>query len=261
MSRSGSVTRFDKTSEPTWPGGRRAAVSLTFDDARVSQVDRGLPVLDRYGVRATFYISPHLAEQRVSQWRAAIEKGHEIGNHTLTHPCSGNFPFARDKALEDYTLERMAGELSGADDAIRAMLGVAPTTFAYPCGQTFVGRGAGVRSYVPLVAERFAAGRCAFSEAHNAPAVCDLWQLYAMDSDDRAFDALRAMVDAAAADGGWLVLCGHDVGDAGRRQTTAADALDALCRYARDHDADVWFDTVANVAAHVAKTQAAGIGS
>ena len=36
-----------------WPDGARAAVSLTFDDARPSQVDVGLPVFDRHGVKVT----------------------------------------------------------------------------------------------------------------------------------------------------------------------------------------------------------------
>jgi peptidoglycan/xylan/chitin deacetylase (PgdA/CDA1 family) len=41
-----------------WPAGKRAAISLSFDDARQSQVDVGLPLLDRYGDKATFYLSP-----------------------------------------------------------------------------------------------------------------------------------------------------------------------------------------------------------
>ena len=39
-----------------WLEGKTAALSLTFDDARLSQVDQGLPLLDAYGVKATFYV-------------------------------------------------------------------------------------------------------------------------------------------------------------------------------------------------------------
>ena len=49
-----------------------------------------------------------------------------------------------------------------------------PRTFAYPCGQRFVGRGFEVRSYVPPVAERSLAGRGYLDESANDPAVCDL---------------------------------------------------------------------------------------
>ncbi len=41
-----------------WPEGKRVALSLTFDDARVSQAQVGIPLLDRYSVKATFYVSP-----------------------------------------------------------------------------------------------------------------------------------------------------------------------------------------------------------
>src|SRR4030043_1269646 len=41
-----------------WPEGKQMALSLTFDDARLSQPDKGIPLLEKYGVKATFYISP-----------------------------------------------------------------------------------------------------------------------------------------------------------------------------------------------------------
>ena len=63
----------------------------------------------------------------------------------------------------------MAEQLDGANEQIRRMLGVTPKTFAYPCGQKFVGRGLDVRSYVPLVADRFLAGRGYLDESSNDP--------------------------------------------------------------------------------------------
>lgn len=49
--------------------------------------------------------------QRLDGWKKAISNGHEIGNHSLVHPCTGNFAFSKDKALEDYTLQKMNIEL------------------------------------------------------------------------------------------------------------------------------------------------------
>jgi len=233
-----------------WPAGIRAAVSLSFDDARLSQVDRGLPILDAHGVKATFYVSPRAIGQRIDGWRAAVRAGHEIGNHTLTHPCSGNFAFARANPLEEYTLARMEQELLSANEVMRSAIGVTPTTFAYPCGQTFVGRGAGLQSYVPLVARHFIVGRAAFNEIHNDPVFCDLAQITSLEADGKTFDPLKVLVDRTAAEGGWLVLFGHEVGDGGR-QTTVAGALDALCRYCRSPDAGIWIDTVAAVGRHI----------
>ncbi len=235
-----------------WPSGKRGAVSLTFDDARLSQVDRGLPVLDAHGVKATFYVSPGNLPRRLEGWRAAVGNGHEIGNHTTTHPCSGNFAFARHNALEDYTLERMETEILNANAECDRLLGVVPTTFAYPCGQAFVGRGEKLRSYVPLVARHFVVGRGAFSEIHNDPSFCDLACVTGLDGDDKSFDYLKGIVDRALADGGWVVLFGHEVGESGH-QVTRADALDALCRYCLDPANGVWLDTVAAIGRYVSE--------
>ena len=233
-----------------WPSGKRAAVSLTFDDARLSQADVGIPLLDSYGVKATFYVSLSHVAKRLPAWRAAAAAGHEIGNHSMRHPCTGNFPWAREKALENYTLEEMADELDRASAEIFEMLGVRPLTFAYPCGQKFVGRGENVRSYVPLVASRFLAGRGWRDEGANDPVFCDPAQLMAMELDGLTFEQLRTSIEAACAKGLWLVLCGHEIG-AGGRQTTRADTLRTFCEYARDPNNGLWVDTVANVTRYV----------
>ena len=233
-----------------WPEGKRAAVSLTFDDARLSQVDRGLLILDAYGVKATFYVLPHRVEQRLSGWKKAVANGHEIGNHTLNHPCTGNFPWSREKALEEYCLEDAEHELDEANAAIERLLGVKPTTFAYPCGQKFVGRGLSVKSYVPLVAERFVVGRGAFDEVANDPAFCDLAQVTGIDLDGLDIEQVKHLVEQAIADGRWLVLFGHEVGELGR-QTTFASTLEALCRYAQDPANGLWLDTVAAVGQYI----------
>jgi len=239
----------------SWPDGKRVAVSLSFDDARPSQVDVGVPLLDEYGVRATFYVSPSRVPERLDAWKAAVAAGHEMGNHSMQHACTGNFAWSRQKALEDYTLKQMAEELDQASAEIRQLLGVHAMTFAYPCGQKFVGRGQRVRSYVPLVAERFAAGRGWRDETANDPAFCDPAQLLAVELDGLTFEQLKTLVEAAAERGAWLVLAGHEIGQKGR-QTTRADTLRAFCEYAADAENGLWVDTVANVARYVAEHRA-----
>ncbi|HUT33835.1 MAG TPA: polysaccharide deacetylase family protein [Planctomycetota bacterium] len=237
-----------------WPAGKRAAVSLSFDDARLSQIDRGMAIFNAHGVKATFYVSPGGVTARLDGWKSAVANGHEIGNHTLHHPCSGNFKWSREKALEDYSIEQIEREILDANRFIQETLGVTPATFAYPCGQTYVGRGRDTASYVPLIAEHFLVGRAASSEIHNDPAFCDLAQAACMGSDGRSFEQLEAMVGRAVADGGWLILCGHEIGDGGS-QTTLAPALDALCRYCKDPANGIWVDTVATIGRYVAEKQ------
>lgn len=235
-----------------WPQGKRVAISLTFDDARPSQLDRGLPVLDQYGVKATFYVSINSMEKRLEDWKKAAANGHEIGNHTLTHPCSGNFPFSRERALENYTLDQMHAELKQANDIIEGLLGVRPVSFAYPCGQKFVGRGRNLKSYIPLVVEEFLTGRGWMDEWANDPAFCDMAQLMAMELDGKTFEQVKQIMDRTLANGGWLVFCGHDVGDGGR-QVTLVSTLKALCEYAQDPANGVWLDSVETISRHILK--------
>lgn len=237
-----------------WPEGKQAALSLSFDDARESQVDAGFPILNRHGVKATFYVSFGPLERRLEEWRRAVAEGHEIGNHSLTHPCSGNFQFARKNALEDYTLERIEEDVVAASEKIESLLRVKARTFAYPCGQTFVGRGVGLHSYVPVVARHFLAGRGAFNEGPNDPAFCDLAQAFAMDMDGASFARLKELIDQTASRGGWLILLAHDV-SSNPRQAVHPDVLDALCRYCAAPARGVWCDTVANVARYVSEQQ------
>ena len=234
-----------------WPDGKRAAISLSFDDARPSQLTEGVPVFAAYRTRVTFYLTAGNVKEHADGWRAAAAARHELANHTTTHPCTGNFAWARGHALEDYTIQRMRAELLDASRTIEQATGAKPATFAYPCGQTFVGRGAGVVSYVPLVHELFLAGRGWLGETSNDPAFVDLAQLQGVPMDDVDFSALQPVIDEAVANGRWLVLAGHDIGEKPGRQVTRVSMLRTLLAEISGSDRGIWVDTVAAVAAHV----------
>jgi peptidoglycan/xylan/chitin deacetylase (PgdA/CDA1 family) len=93
-----------------WPNGAEVAVSLTFDvDAesgwlgegeafasRLSTlsegrygVTRGLPriltILQRAGIKGTFYVPGDTAERHAEAIKAVIEAGHEVGHHGYLH--------------------------------------------------------------------------------------------------------------------------------------------------------------------------------
>jgi peptidoglycan-N-acetylglucosamine deacetylase len=255
-----SYAQYERESEVTlpefrWPEGKRMALSLTFDDARPSQLENAVPILDRHGVKATFYVNPQPLAARAADWRAVAASGHEIGNHSATHPCTGNFLWSRDRALESQTLETIAADIDRATREIEDLIGVRTRTFAYPCGQTFVGRGLETRSYVPVVAERFLAGRGWLGEGPNDPAFCDLAQLLGMEFDGLTFASFRTLIEQAAERGAWLVLCGHDVGESGR-QTVLASTLEEVCRFASDPANGVWIDAVERIAGYILENRA-----
>jgi len=243
-----------------WPEDARAAVSFSFDDARPSQLTRGVPLLERLEVPATFFVLPGVVAAEREDWLRVIGLGHEIGNHTCSHPCGGvvsssgsyagpDSAWGASDALHALTLTDMRRELVSANNTLRELLGVVPSVFAYPCGQTSIGRGADTQSYVPLVAELFSAGRTFNDRWANSPAICDLSQIACVSCDGVTFSQLEPYFEAARANGGWLVLGGHDVGDSAGLSRTAAKTLeDAVgwCRRGR-----VWIDMVGTVSGYV----------
>jgi hypothetical protein len=235
----------------SWPKDVRCAVSLSFDDAKPSQVDRGLPLLDGFGTKATFYVLPDAIQDDLEVWRQAVANGHEMGNHTMSHPCSGNHIFMRDNALEEYSLDRIAQELDGAQQAIQTLLGVTPKTFAYTCGHTTVGRGTTKQSYIPLVAERFLIGRGWLEVRHNCPEYCDLAQVFCVPIDRLDFPEVKRLIDDAIDQGGWLILASHHVGPRPEWQVTLEDTLTQTCQYASEPQRGIWLDTVLAVGSYV----------
>lgn len=239
----------------TWPDHKRVAVSLSFDDARASQVTNGLEFFARHKARVTFFVNPRSMVKNADGWKKLAAQGHELGNHSDTHPCSGNFPWSRKNALEDYTLARMEQDIDKAAQDIEKLVGVRAATFAYPCGSKFIGRGEATQSYVPLIAKRFLVGRGFRDESANDPMYVDLAQVLGVDSDGMPFERMIDLVKRAEAQNGWVVFAGHEIGDPGY-QTTETAQLEKFLAWAKDPANGVWLDTVANVARHVQKRRA-----
>src|SRR5574341_1193422 len=83
-----------------WSSSFQGAISLTFDDGMRSHLDFAIPQMNARGLRGTFYLNPRGSEEDASrplpwraslaQWLPAYQAGHELGNHSLSHPCSLN---------------------------------------------------------------------------------------------------------------------------------------------------------------------------
>lgn len=233
-----------------WPAGKQMAISLSFDDARESQVLIGTPVLNQYGVKATFYVVPSAVKNQLAGWKEAVASGHEIGNHSLTHPCQGNFRWSRKNALEDYTLEKMQHELTECNKQVKELLQVDCQVFAYPCGQKYVGAGIATQSYVPLVATLFQSGRGWLDEAPNDPLHCNFDQLTCIEMDGKTFEQLLPIINEAKQNGSWLVFGGHEINETGV-QTTRVETLKKLMAYVNDPLNQIWIQPVGVVTKYV----------
>ena len=131
-----------------WHNGARAAVCFTYDDALDGQLDYAIPQLDSLGLKGTFYCtgnSPCLYK-RMNEWRDAAKRGHELGNHTLFHPCVRTKPDGSvagwvkpEYALENYNMVQLLNELRTANTLLKAIDGEEVRTYGYTCSDCMVG--------------------------------------------------------------------------------------------------------------------------
>jgi len=258
-----NVSERGNRDSAAWPDGRRCAVSISFDDGKASQLHLAVPALGQRQMRATFYLTterletvkPSIRKDITGRWAAILAEGHEIGNHTRTHPCSTNFAWTQNgiRALEDLTNTDLQLEIDEVQRFIESEIGPRPKTFAYPCGMTFTGRGAQRQSYVPLVARAFVVGRGFNDECAASPTRCDLAYVPAMSMDCKSAVDLKALVDASRDAGSWLILVGHGVGRTAAPYMTDLSAFEHLLDYLLAQRADVWVDTVERIGSYLAK--------
>jgi len=128
-----------------WPDKVKAAVSLSYDDALDSQLDVAIPALNHYKLKGSFYLtlaSPTIS-LRMAEWRAAAASGHELGNHTLFHQCSGSQPgheWVQSKNdLDKLTVDQLKDQILLANTMLQAIDGKKERTFTVPCGDQKAG--------------------------------------------------------------------------------------------------------------------------
>ncbi|MFJ7407928.1 MULTISPECIES: polysaccharide deacetylase family protein [unclassified Lysinibacillus] len=60
-------------------------IALTFDDGPTDNVNRILPLLEKYHAKATFFLIGEEIEKHPDEAKKIAEEGHQIGNHTYSH--------------------------------------------------------------------------------------------------------------------------------------------------------------------------------
>jgi peptidoglycan/xylan/chitin deacetylase (PgdA/CDA1 family) len=192
-----------------WPGGAKAAVSLTYDDGLDSQLANVAPLLDELSFKATFFLTVENMRGSLSAWQSMEKKGHEIGDHTMTHPCR----------LGGYSSERfMEEEIAPAEKFLDAnFAGPKPRCFAYPCG--FQGLGSGtnpqrVRRYKDVLGKTFLAARTVDGPPNDPRQT--LTRRYFLNGFEPTYDIdhvfpAMAYLRKAVAQGSWAILIFHEV--------------------------------------------------
>ena len=99
-------------------------IALTFDDGpHPKETNEILDVLDKYNVKATFFVVGKHANWYSESLKRASKEGHEIGNHTFSHPD-----------ISCLSSEDIKREIKECEDTLVKLTGKKPTLFRPPYG-------------------------------------------------------------------------------------------------------------------------------
>jgi hypothetical protein len=232
-----------------WPKGCRGAISLTFDDGLRSQLALATPRLAERGLRGTFYLNPRGEDWqgRLAAWQPVQAAGHEIGNHTIAHPCSLNTV----PTLQSWTLRQIEEDIREAQRRLDLLFpDQGERSFAYPCYESDVGRGPTRQSYVPVIARHFVAARAlGTSMRGNHPVYADLHHLSSWDAERMSSWEMIGLVEQCLAEGWWGIFTFHGVNEG--HLAISEHNLCGLLDYLARHENRVWSAPLIRVAQYI----------
>jgi peptidoglycan/xylan/chitin deacetylase (PgdA/CDA1 family) len=249
------LTLTHPTNAQTW-NGKKCAVVLTYDDGLAVHLTNAIPVLDSVGLKGTFYIADynHLLNSQIPEWRKAASKGHELANHTMSHPCQGGRAgreFVRpENDMNHYTVKRMTDDILSLNTLLHKIDGKTERTFAYPCGDQTIND----TPYLTPVKNKFLAARGVMFNLATSPQQVNLDDVSCYAVVMQSGKELITQVKNAMDKGGLIVFLFHGVGG-GHSLNVSLEAHSQLLHFLKQNEKDIWNATMLDVAKYVRKNK------
>jgi peptidoglycan/xylan/chitin deacetylase (PgdA/CDA1 family) len=231
------------------PGRRRSIVSLCYDDALPCHFESVAPLLELHGLRGTFY--PHLQSrflEDVAAWRRVAASGHELGNHTIFHPCYDEKWLDRTYHLRRYSPQRWRDEVKLANAVLHTVDGCTRRTYGNTCHDNRLGEGGGLVRLETLAPDFFVAARGEHTRRPVDLAQPNWFNLGNRGIDGCSFREIRAELETLAASGGWIVYTMHSVGPRDHALHLAEDEHRQLVEWLGGRRDAIWTAPVRSVA-------------
>lgn len=246
----GFITHVSFAQNKDWKG-KRCAVVLTYDDALNVHLDNAIPLLDSLGLKGTFYLtaSSKPAMNRIQDWRKAATNGHELGNHTLFHPCDATregMSWVRPEYdLSKYSMNRIVSEVQTCNAFLEAIDGKKERTFAFTCGHKKVAEG----KFIQSLQNDFVGARAVRHQMHT------LKDVNVMDFDCYGINGetgkqMIDLVKKASETGSLLVFLFHGVGGE-HGLNVSLEAHRELLKYLKQNESEIWIAPMVDVAKFV----------
>ena len=247
-----SLTSYSQSNQ-NW-NGKKCAVVITYDDAIDQHLDNAAPVLDSLGLKATFYITAfsQSMQTRLNDWKKLATKCHELGNHTLYHPCIGGKGREWVKPeydMNNYTVKRMVDETRMTNLFLHALDGKIKRTFAFTCGDMKIGDS----SFIIAMKNDFVAARAVRNQMHKLNEV-DLYNVDCYMVNNHSFGQMKEWVDKAIQTYSLLVILFHGVGG-GNALDVSLPAHREILQYLKKNEKDIWIAPMLDVAEFIKTSQ------
>jgi peptidoglycan-N-acetylglucosamine deacetylase len=243
-------------STQSW-NGKKCAVVITYDDAINEHLDNAIPVLDSLGLKATFYITAFSTsmQTRMNDWRKLAANGHELGNHTLFHPCIGGPDRTWVKPeydMRNYTVQRMVDETRMTNVFLRALDGKNKRTFAYTCGDMKIGDS----SFINAMKNDFVAARAVRNQMHKINEI-DLYNTDCYGVNGETGAQMIEWVKKAVETNSLLIILFHGVGG-GNGLNVSLPAHRELLQFLKKNEKDIWIAPMLDVAEYIKTVRSKG---
>lgn len=224
-----------------WKNGAKAAICLTYDDGMHTQITNAIPQLDEVGFKGTFFINTTEGRNTVIGWKNAAKNGHELGNHSLFHPCPSSYGWSKEIASENYTIPQILSEIKTVNMILEQLDPNRKTrSYGYPCNQTEVGG----KSYLEPLRKSKLVNCARGGNATEKVVVTDFYSYNKMNvpswavPDNVELKDLIDFAEKAKEKGGLGIFQFHGVG--GQWIKVSNETHKAFLKYLSDNKSDFW---------------------
>ena len=216
-----------------WYDYKPAVITYSFDDGTYNQIQKGVPLLDKYGFKGSF----NLITSWNHDWQAykkAAENGHEISSHTVNHPN-----------LKEQDIETQTSELKDSKKFIEKMVDQECITLVYPyC----------VAGDYDLAKKYYISGRSCSGQLIG-PNPDDMFELSSIVignvTDYKTGNDLSKWVDRAFDEKKWVIFLIHGIDGDGGYSPIESFELDIHFKYVKDNEDKFWVATFKDVSKYI----------
>jgi peptidoglycan/xylan/chitin deacetylase (PgdA/CDA1 family) len=212
---------------------QKPIISFTFDDVPYSAYKNGVPLLNQYGVKATFYVATGLAEENASatpenrfltnsEISNLATSGHDVQCHTYSH-----FNIKSDGDMNDYM-----------DDSTRNILALQRlgidrvNHFSYPFGHVNF-------QLKAMLASRYKTLRSTLPGINSDRIDLNMLKAIALYSPQFNYEALTSTIELTRQKRAWLIFYTHGVCENPDNYGCTPKQLEWLLQKIQDLDAHI----------------------